>query len=266
MRGVRGRSAKAAPGNRIPGALARHVVPHCERIRVPTVHDADMHEKPFSHTLRTHTPSPPFSPPPLNVSTQVPDRLRLSTTTTCACASSPCPYLPSAACPATLANRTSAPFSILTYSNPHHPIRVQLMLPLPLTPTFVEDLRSLLGVRTGDRVRRLVTRTRTRERSEEASRPRAHQPLPPDMTMVPVPSFPTLPTVLGASPVSLTAISTGGERPPPQSVAASLHTAANPPSQCLLSHHPPTFLLPLVHGLHASTTQVAVPPLPVTNG
>jgi len=133
------------------------------------------------------------------------------------------------------------------------------MLMLTLTLTLVEGLRSLLGVRIGDQVRRLVTRTR--ERSQEAPRPRAHPSLPPDMTMVPVPSYPTLSTVLGASPVSLTAISTGGE--PAQSAAAILPTAANPPSQCLLSHHPLTFLLPLVH---ASTAQVAVPPLPVTNG
>ena len=111
----------------------------------------------------------------------------------------------------------------------------------------------------GDRVRRLVTRTR-----EEASHPRAPPSLPPDMTMVPVPSFPTLSTALRASPASLTAISTGGE--PPQSAAATLPTAANPPSQSLLSHHPPTFPLHLVPGPHASTAQVAVPPLPVTNG
>jgi len=136
------------------------------------------------------------------------------------------------------------------------------MLMLTLTLTLVEGLRSLLGLRIRDQVRRLVTRTR--ERSEEASRPRAHPSLPPDMTMVPVPSFPTLSTVLGASPVSLTAISTGGESPRPS--AANLPTAANRLSQCPLSHHPPTSLLPLVPGLRASTAQVAVPPLPVTNG
>ena len=172
----------------------------------------------------------------------------------------PCPYLPSAAYPATPANRISAPFSILTYLNPRHPVR-GLVLILTLTPALVEDLRSLLGVRTGDRLRRLVTRTR--ERSEEASRPRAHPSLPPDMTMAPVPSYPT-PSTAPASPVSPTAISTGGE--PGPSAAVSLPTAANPPSQCLLSHRPPTFLLPLVPGLHASTAQVAVPPLPITDG
>lgn len=223
---------------------------------------------------RTHTISPAhlFATSfkrPASTPTQVPDRVRLSTTIYLSdnvrlrlrlrLFTSPCPFLPSAACPATPANRKSAPFSISTYSNPHHPVRV---LTLILTLTLVEDPRSLLGVRTGDQVRRLVTRPR--ERSEEASRPRAHPSLPPDMTMVPVPSFPTLSTALGASPVSLTAISTGGE--PPQLAAANLPTAANPPSQCLLSHHPPTFLLPLVPGLHASTAQVAVPPLPVTNG
>jgi hypothetical protein len=81
--------------------------------------------------------------------------------------------------------------------------------------------------------------------------------------MVPVPSFPTLPTVLGASPVFLTAISTDEELP--QSAAASLPIAGIL-RQCLLSHHPPTFLPPLVHSLHASTAQVTVLPLPVTNG
>ena len=133
---------------------------------------------------------------------------------------------------------------------------------LMLTLTVVEGLRSLLGVRTGDRVRPLVTLTR--ERSEEASRPRAHPSLPPDMTMVPVPSFPTLFTVLGASPVSLTAISTGGESP--QTVAAILPTAAHPPSPFLLSHRPLTLLLPFVPGLHALIAQVAVLPLPITTG
>ncbi len=105
---------------------------------------------------------------------------------------------------------------------------------------LVEDLRSLLGLRIANQVRRLVTRTR--ERSEEASLPRAHPSLPPDMTTVPVPSFPTLSTVLGASQVSLTVISTDGEQP--LSAAANLPTAANPPSLCLLSRRPPTLILP----------------------
>ena len=181
-----------------------------------------------------------------------------------------CPYLPSVACPAaTRANRISAPFSTLTSSNPHHP-PVRVLMPKVALALVEEDLRSLLGLRTGDQqVRRVVTRTRTharttRERSEEASRPRVHPSLLPDMTMVPVPSFPTLSTIVpGASPASLTAISTDGESP--LSAAANLPTVANPPSQCLPSHHPPTFPLPLVPGPHASTAQVAVPPLPVTN-
>ena len=42
------------------------------------------------------------------------------------------------------------------FSNPRHPVRV-------LKLTLVEDLRSLLGLRTGERVRRLVTRTRERK-------------------------------------------------------------------------------------------------------
>jgi hypothetical protein len=39
-------------------------------------------------------------------------------------------------------------------------VQPMLPLPLPLTLTLVKDLRSLLGVRTGDQVRHLVTRTR----------------------------------------------------------------------------------------------------------
>jgi hypothetical protein len=54
-----------------------------------------------------------------------------------------------------------------------HHVQPMLPLQLTLTLTLVKDLRSLLGVRTGDQVRHLVTRTR--EQSEEASHPCAHQ-------------------------------------------------------------------------------------------
>lgn len=235
-----------------------------------------MRQMSFSHTLHAHhTLKPVFRHLLKTVSDSSPRQSpnKLSDNVRLRLRPHKCPYLPSAACPAaTRANRISALFSILTSSNPHRrPVRVLRVLMLTLTVALVEeDPRSLLGLRTGDQqVRRLVTRTRThtrttRERSEEASRPRVHPSLLPDMTMVPVPSFPTPSTVvLGATPASLTAISTDGESP--LSAAANLPTAVNPPSQCLPSHHPPTFPLPLAPGPHASTAQVAVPPLPVTN-
>ena len=242
-----------------------------------------MREKPFftfPHTrtharthahLHTHSPPPIFSPPPFKppgLSLKIPsapiintDNVRLHPIPVLHAATQ-CPYPPSAASPATLASRTSAPSSTSTYSKPRPPALAPAM-PTPAAPVRIEeDLRSLRGLvrmagREEDPVRP-VARSRRRRRRKEASRLRAPRPYRrPDSKAH---SSHIRRAAPGASPASRTAISTGGGRP--RSAAATSRTVANPPSRCLPWRRPPSFLPP-APVRPALMAQVAAPPLPV---